>query len=211
VLLLAGLLWASGGGEVLLLTALPAEIASNPAANWIIALLVTGFGIKAGLPLLHMWLPLAHPAAPPAASAVLSGAMIKAGLVGWLRVLPLGFDTAGLWGWALLVGGVAASFGAALVGVTQRNPKAVLAYSSVSQMGLITSLLGCGLLQPGLWPALQVVIVLFAVHHGLAKGALFLGAGIAHHRRDLPPWLLWAGLVLPGLALAGAPLTSGAG
>jgi formate hydrogenlyase subunit 3/multisubunit Na+/H+ antiporter MnhD subunit len=61
-----------------------------PQRDLIVGLLVAGFGIKAGVLGLHVWLPLAHPAAPFAASAVLSGAMIKAGLVGWLRLLPLG-------------------------------------------------------------------------------------------------------------------------
>ena len=58
--------------------------------NLIMLLAFIGFGIKAGVLGLHMWLPLAHPVAPTPASAVLSGAMIKAGLLGWLRLLPLG-------------------------------------------------------------------------------------------------------------------------
>ncbi len=74
------------------LTPTPEQIAGAGPAE--LVLLLLAFGIKAGLLGLHMWLPLAHPAAPVAASAVLSGAMIKAALVGWLRFLPLGQDIA---------------------------------------------------------------------------------------------------------------------
>ena len=61
-------------------------------------LLVIGFGIKLGVVPLHFWLPLAHPVAPTPASAVLSGAMIKAGLLGWMRFLPLGEVAMPKWG-----------------------------------------------------------------------------------------------------------------
>ena len=88
-------------GEVLLFTAFVLQAwtvdslllkdFSNVRPNAIIVgLVLIGFGIKAGALPVHVWLPLAHPAAPTPASAVLSGAMIKAGLLGWLRFLPIG-------------------------------------------------------------------------------------------------------------------------
>src|SRR5690606_5012679 len=82
-------------------------------------LLLAGFGIKAALVPLHVWLPLAHPVAPTPASAVLSGAMVKAGILGWLGLLPA--DTASLpaTGAALVVLGLAGAFGGALVGCAQ--------------------------------------------------------------------------------------------
>ena len=61
-----------------------------PGRDLIIGLLLAGFGLKAGLVPLHVWLPLAHPAAPMPASAVLSGAIIKAGIIGLIRFLPRG-------------------------------------------------------------------------------------------------------------------------
>ncbi|NJN47746.1 MAG: hypothetical protein HC808_16140 [Candidatus Competibacteraceae bacterium] len=73
-------------------------------------------------------------------------------------------------------------------------------------MGLITALLGIALATPDAWPMLLSIILLFSVHHGLAKGALFLGVGISSTG---PRWTGWA-LTLPALALVGAPLTSGA-
>jgi len=172
-----------------------------------VALLIAGFGVKAGLPLLHMWLPLAHPIAPVPASAVLSGVMIKAGLLGWLRCLPLGEQALPGAGVALLALGLVALFFGVALGLAQRDVKTLLAYSSISQMGYMTLGVGAGLLAPALWPLLAVAVGLYAAHHALAKGALFLGAGMlkAHGPR---PWVL-VGLALPALALAGAPLTSG--
>jgi formate hydrogenlyase subunit 3/multisubunit Na+/H+ antiporter MnhD subunit len=175
---------------------------------WMGLLLWLGFGVKAGVIGLHLWLPLAHPVAPTPASAVLSGVMIKAGLVGWLSTLPLGIagiDEAfqGL-GRAMLAAGLIGAFAAALLGAAQRHPKAVLAYSSVSQMGMLAALVALGLLQPDSWPALSALVLVFAAHHGLSKGALFFGVGISEQPPRLPPWLLWTLLILPALSLAGA-------
>jgi formate hydrogenlyase subunit 3/multisubunit Na+/H+ antiporter MnhD subunit len=175
-------------------------------SDWAIGLLVLGLGIKAGLIGLHVWLPLAHPAAPVPASAVLSGTMIKAALIGWLRLLPLGQEPLPGWGGLLVALGIATVLYAVPVGLVQTNPKVVLAYSSVGKMGLMTALLGAALLEPALAPALVAGLVLYAAHHGLAKGALFLGVGIARETRG--PWVL-ALLLIPALALAGAPFTSG--
>ncbi len=187
------------------LTPLPAQLVG--LNNWAVGLLIFGLGIKAGLVLLHVWLPLAHPAAPAPASAVLSGAMIKAALIGWLRFLPLGEEALGGWGYLLfLLGSITVIYGF-LVGLVQTNPKVVLAYSSVSKMGLMTALLGLGLANPALAPALLTGLVLFAAHHGLAKGALFLGVGVAH--ASTARWVVPA-LAIPALVLAGAPFTSGA-
>lgn len=203
ILLLAGLLFAvfsAGGTHFSLLAATPLEVV--PAT-----LLVLGLGIKAGLIPLHVWLPLAHPAAPTPASAVLSGAMIKAGLLGWLRLLD---PTAAGWpelGAGLLILGLTGAFFAAAIGVLQQRPKTVLAYSSISQMGIMASALGLALLLPGQASPLLAAVVLYSLHHGFAKGALFLGVGIAERHRG--PWVM-AILALPGLALCGLPWTSGA-
>ncbi len=183
----------------------------DPARNHLImGLLITGFGIKAGLVGLHFWLPLAHPVAPAPASAVLSGAMIKAGVVAWLRFFPLGDAVIPGWGLALVLAGLLTALYGVLVGVGQREPKTVLAYSSVSQMGLIGMAVGLGLMFPQAWPALLVAIVIFIVHHGLVKGSLFLGAGlVAHALRPASARLAMVVLVAGGLALAAGPLTGG--
>ena len=74
----------------------------HEARDWIVGLALLCFGIKAGVISLHVWLPLAHPVAPIPARAVLSGAMIAAGLLGWLCVLPLGETALSGWGGAMI-------------------------------------------------------------------------------------------------------------
>jgi len=186
-----------------------ATLAHAPNRDLVMALAFIGFGIKAGVLGLHVWLPLAHPVAPTPASAVLSGAMIKAGLLGILRLFPLGAAGLGQWGSALIILGLAAAFYAVAIGLTQRDPKTLLAYSSISQMGILTTAVGLGLAAPAAVPALIPVIGLYAVHHALSKGALFLGIGVLRAASARGRRWLWLLLWVPALALAGAPLTSG--
>ncbi len=204
------MLLASRGG--IDFSALRASFAANDAGrnDLIVTLLVVGFGIKAGSFGLHFWLPLAHPVAPAPASAVLSGAMIKAGLVAWIRLLPLGETAMPAWGAGLAVAGMFTAYYGVLVGLPQREAKTVLAYSSVSQMGVMTVAIGLGLAFPGQWPPLFMVLLLYMVHHSLVKGGLFLGAGFVQHaRRPGPARLATLLLALGALAIAGGPLTGG--
>ncbi|MCO7187986.1 MULTISPECIES: proton-conducting transporter membrane subunit [unclassified Pseudoalteromonas] len=209
-------------GELLLFTGLAGlafgsidpSLAGNPEQTypaWVIGFLLAGFGVKAGLFGLHVWLPMAHPVAPVAASALLSGVMVKAGLLGWLKFIPFGEVAFATYGSVLVVLGLFAAFFGVLVGVTQDNPKALLAYSTMSQMGILIAAVGVGLKYPELWSLLLPAIVLYAVHHGLAKAALFLFAGmnstLTWHKYR---WVCWLAAALPAAALAGLPLTSGA-
>ena len=165
-------------------------------------LLMIGFGVKAGLPLLHMAMPPAYAVVPLAAAVPLAGAMLHLGLYGWLRFLPLGQAASPGWsGVFALTGMLAMVYGVAL-GLLQRDPRSLLAYSSISQMGLMTLGVGVGLALPQHWPQVQAVLVLFALHHALSKGALFHGLGMQGRAR----LALW----LPALALAGLPFTGGA-
>jgi formate hydrogenlyase subunit 3/multisubunit Na+/H+ antiporter MnhD subunit len=95
-----------------------------------------------------------------------------------------------------------------LVGVTQRDPHALLGYSSIAKMGLITALFGIALARPEAAPLIIAALVPFAMHHLLVKGALFLGLGEWRHAGNRS-WVV-AGLGLLALAMAGAPLTAGA-
>lgn len=206
-LILAGLLWAAGSIGTTTLGGLREGLVAVENGVWMGMLLWLGFGIKTGVIGLHFWLPLAHGVAPTPASAVLSGVMIKAGLLGWLLTLPLGEHGAGegfrLLGQVMVIAGLLGALGAAVYGAVQRHPKAVLAYSSISQMGMLTALVAMGLVAPETWPALSSAVLLFAAHHGLTKGALFLGVGIAEHPPRLRGWLLAALLTLPALSLTG--------
>lgn len=210
MLLLAAFLVIVGEHIDLPLSAVPQTVAAAHT-RLVVALVLAGFGVKAGALGLHVWLPLAHPVAPTPASAVLSGSMISAGLLGWLRFLPLGVVAMHGTGAMCVVAGLAAAFYGAVVGLTQRAPKTILAYSSVSQMGFMTAVLGVGLAAPGAASVAVEAILFFALHHALAKSALFLGTGVAHEAG--PGWprrLVLIGLAWPALELAGAPLSSGA-
>lgn len=196
-LILGGFLWAAGEANTLTLQGVRESILEAEQGAWMATLLCLGFGVKAGVIGLHVWLPLAHPVAPAPASAVLSGAMIKAGLLGWINVLPLGEEqvsqSLAQFGNYMLIAGLAAAFGAALYGVFQRHPKAVLAYSSISQMGMMTALVAMGLVAPEVWSLLWPGLVLFAAHHALAKGSLFMGTSISEHLPRWPLPLVWGG------------------
>lgn len=209
-------------GEVLLFAALTGLAFSGGATTlsdmelsaqpyWVTSLLLAGFGVKAGLLTFHVWLPRAHPAAPIPASALLSGIMVKAGLLGWIRFVPLGeVSMAGL-GNVMIVLGLTGAFSAVFVGIVQRNPKAVLAYSTISQMGIISAAVGAGMVRPEIWPFLQPALLIYAVHHGLAKAALFLSVDLAprlaSQRRNQKLGMVC--VLLPAIAIVGLPLTSG--
>ncbi len=202
-LILGGLLQLAathGNANLAELPGLLAEAPLHASAGW---LMLAGFAVKMGLAPLHVWLPLAHPVAPVPASAILSGILVKAGLLGWLRLVPP-VSLSQIPDPGLLVCGVglATSVLAALAGLTQLRPKVVLAYSTISQMGLIAAAFGlalAGAATASLFPLFGLLVL----HHGINKAALFLAAGSPGDDRRL--WL--AGLA--ALSLAGLPLTSG--
>ncbi|NAZ36778.1 complex I subunit 5 family protein [Rubellimicrobium sp. CFH 75288] len=201
VCLLMGLLIAATAADGFAIGAVRAALAEGPHGALAAGLLVAGLGIKAGMVPLHVWLPLAHPAAPVPGSAVLSGAIVKAGVIGMLILLPDG-DL----GIALIALGLVGAFGAALWGLTQENPKAILAYSTVSQIGIVLVLAGVSLV----FAETRLPAAAYAAHHGLAKAALFLSVGLVLAAGGR--WRAGA-LALAALAaasVAGAPATGGA-
>jgi len=208
VLLLAAIFLTVAEAGSLRLEGLAGAVADSGHRDWIVGLTLAGFGVKLGWVPFHFWLPLAHPVAPTPASAVLSGAMIKAGLIGWLHLLPLGVLEMPVWGHLLMTMGVTAALGGAAIGLAQRNPKVILAYSSISQMGLVSIFIGLTLLRPSLWVLTAPALTLFVVHHALAKGSLFLGTATPRGT-GVSRIAFLIGLALPALVLAGAPATSG--
>ncbi len=189
-------------------------------------LALAGFGAKAGLVPLHVWLPEAHPAAPSPVSALLSGVMLKTAVYGVLRVT---FDLLGhpAWWWGLVP--LAAGLLTALYGVVfaavQTDMKRLLAYSSIENVGLLFTGIGLGIVFFGVgMPALAALALLATLYHSLnhaaMKSLLFLGTGSVLHatgQRNLGrlgglihrmPWV--AALTLVGaLALAGLPPLNG--
>lgn len=210
--LLAAMVLIVGTRANLPIADVPAAVARSPYRSVIVSLLLLGFGIKVGAVPLHLWLPLAHPVAPTPASAVLSGSMIKAGLLGWLRFLPLGAIAMPTHGRICVIAGFVAVMGGALAGATQRDPKTALAYSSVSQMGFATVAIGVALSEPASFLAVTEALAVFVVHHAFAKSALFLGVSVVatSRRGTTRRTLVTVGMVFAALTVAGAPITSGA-
>jgi multicomponent Na+:H+ antiporter subunit D len=171
-------------------------------------LLLLAFGIKIGALGMGGWMPGAYRAAAPGAGAALAGVISSAGVLGMLRFLPGGFADFGLWGAVLMGVGVSVTFYAAVVGCLQLHSRHVLAYSSMSQFGLMTVGIGAGLATAEVWPAAVAAVSIYLVHHGFAKAALFAGDDLAGF--DVSRRRLAVLLALPALAVAGLPLTSGA-
>jgi hydrogenase-4 component B len=147
------------------------------------ALFVIGFGVKAGIIPLHVWLPEAHPAAPSSISALMSGVLIKTGIYGLMRFGAFGLGAPELsWGVAIVIlGGVSAVLGV-LYALMQHDLKRLLAYHSIENIGIILLGLGAGMMalsmgQPQL-AAVGVGASLYHVlNHAVFKGLLFLSAG----------------------------------
>jgi formate hydrogenlyase subunit 3/multisubunit Na+/H+ antiporter MnhD subunit len=185
-------------------------VAALPQSPWHDAALgftVAGFALKIGTVPAHGWMPLTYTAAPIPAASVLSGAAVKAGVIGLIRFLPLDTAMPGAGETLVALGFFSAFYGVA-VGITQANPKTVLAYSSISQMGVIAAVLGMGLAAGD--PGVALDTAFYAATHVLAKGALFLAVGVVAvtHARRLRPTLLLAAVI--ALGLGGLPLTGGA-
>ena len=152
-----------------------------PAAL-LFGLLLGGFGVKAGLLPLHIWLPGAHPAAPSHVSAMMSGVLVKTGLYGLLRFLLLLPPAPAWWGYLLALLGIAG----ALYGITQAalqsDIKRCLAYSTVENLGILFLGLGLTLAAQAQGRELLALLagsgtLLHLWNHVLFKGLMFLGAG----------------------------------
>jgi formate hydrogenlyase subunit 3/multisubunit Na+/H+ antiporter MnhD subunit len=150
-----------------------------------------GFGAKAGMLPLHIWLPEAHPAAPSPVSALMSGVMIKTAIYGMVRVI---FDLIGHvrweWGLVVLVVGAGTALFGILYALMQHDLKRLLAYSSVENIGIILLGLGMSMVFIGFGhPAAGTLGLIAALYHTLNhavfKSLLFLGAGSILHSSGL--------------------------
>jgi hydrogenase-4 component B len=147
-----------------------------------------GFGAKAGIVPLHIWLPRAHPAAPSSGSALLSGVMIKIAIYGVLRICVDLLGVPSLW-WGLLVlifGALSAILGV-FYALAESDIKRILAYSSVENIGIIllgigTGMIGMALRQPFVALLGFLAALYHALNHALFKALLFLGAGSVEYR-----------------------------
>ncbi len=185
-----------------------------------------GFGAKAGLVPLHVWLPEAHPAAPSPVSALMSGIMLKTAIYGLLRVT---FDLLNVqlawWGMLTLTLGLATALYGVIFAAVQSDMKRLLAWSSIENIGVIVAAFGLTLIfytdGKGALAALSLTAMLYhALNHAFFKGLLFIGTGSVLHATGerrmahlgglirFMPWTAWLTLV-GALAIAGLPPLNG--
>jgi len=195
-------------------------------ASTAFGLAVLGFGAKAGILPLHVWLPEAHPAAPSPVSALMSGVMLNTAVYGVLRVgLDLLHQPLWWWGGVLLALGLASALFGVVFAAVQTDMKRLLAYSSIENMGLLFAGMGLTLIFAGYrmlpMAALALTATLYHVaSHAAFKSLLFLGTGSVLHatkERNLGklgglirtmPWVGWL-MLLGVLASAGLPPLGG--
>ncbi len=185
-----------------------------------------GFGAKAGLVPLHVWLPEAHPAAPSPVSALMSGIMLKTAVYGLLRVsFDLLHVQAVWWGiLALALGLISALYGVVFAAV-QSDMKRLLAWSSIENVGIILAGFGLTLIfytdgEGGLAALTLTAVLYHALNHAFFKGLLFVGTGSVLHATGtrhmgslgglirFMPWTAWLTLI-GALAIAGLPPLNG--
>ena len=204
------------------------QLAALPdnSKNLVFLMCLVGFGAKAGLIPLHVWLPRAHPVAPSNISALMSAVMLKTAIYGLLRITYDFFGGgAAWWGGLLLVLGVGSAIFGILMAIAENDIKRFLAYSSTENMGIILAAVGAALLfqaheQPVLAAAALTAALFHILSHSWFKSLLFMGAGavlFATHTKNINelgglirrmPWT--AGLfLLGGLSLAALPPLSG--
>lgn len=203
-----------------LLAELAGQVENKALLYWSGALILVGFGAKAGMFPLHIWLPKAHPIAPAPASALLSGMLTKTGIFGILIISTNLFWHDGIWGFAVLILGVVTMFLGAALALFSINLKRTLALSSMSQIGFI--LVGVGMM--GLLSEEHELavrgLVLHMMNHSLIKLVLFMAAGVVAmnlHALDLNEIrgfgkgkpLLHACFLMGALGIGGIPLWNG--
>ncbi|WP_029010110.1 hydrogenase 4 subunit B [Azospirillum halopraeferens] len=199
---------------------------SPGAASVVFLLGFLGFGAKAGMIPLHIWLPSAHPAAPSHASALMSGVMIKIGVFGIIKV---GVDLLGggiaWWGLLVLACGAVSSVLGVIYALAEHDIKKLLAYHSVENIGIILMGVGVGMVGVATeQPAVAVLGFLAGLYHllnhAVFKGLLFLGAGAVisrMHTKDMEemgglarrmPWTA-AAFLTGALAISAIPPLNG--
>jgi hydrogenase-4 component B len=179
-----------------------------PAAMSIAIATFVGFGAKAGIMPLHIWLPSAHANAPSHVSAIMSGVMLKMGLYGIFRTLTFFHDPPLLWGAVLTVAGISSALLGIAFAVAQRDMKRLLACSSIENIGIITTGFGVAMLGVSSHNAPLAYLgmagaLLHILNHSFFKPLLFLGSGVIIHAAGTREMNLMGGLAkgMPRAAL----------
>jgi hydrogenase-4 component B len=203
----------------------------GPTRTTLFMLALAGFGAKAGVVPLHVWLPKAHPAAPSHASALMSGVMLKVALYGIFRfgfdlLAPAAGPLPASWGWTVLLLGTTSAVIGVLLALQQHDLKRLLAFHSVENVGIIligaglAMLLGGGRGAPDLAALALAAALLHTLNHAAFKGLLFLGAGSVLARSGVRnmeelgglarrmPWTAWL-FFLGAVAISALPPLNG--
>jgi formate hydrogenlyase subunit 3/multisubunit Na+/H+ antiporter MnhD subunit len=167
--------------------------ASSPLITAAFLSLFVGFSIKAGVIPFHKWLPYAHPASPSPISALMSGVMLKIAIYGLIRFLLYVFQPDIWWGILILVAGTASAVLGIIYALKEHDVKAMLAYSSIENIGIIFVGIGLSIIltaagHSGLATISLLGALFHALNHALFKSLLFLTAGsVVHatHTRDI--------------------------
>ena len=203
----------------------------QPLSEWMRTLVflmaLIGFGTKAGIVPLHVWLPYAHPAAPSHISALMSGVMIKTAIYALVRVYIdfLGGQFPWWWGFVVLVIGAVSALLGVMYALMEHDLKSLLAYHSVENIGIILLGLGAGMIFQtyGLteFAALGLLAALYhTINHAMFKALLFLGAGsllYATHTRNMEEYggllrrMPWTGVffLIGAVSISALPPTNG--
>ncbi len=214
----------SARGSFALTPLAPGELTGG-AATAVFVLALLGFGLKAGIMPLHVWLPGSHAMAPSHVSAILSGVIIKMGIYGLVRVTSLVPEIPPSWGAVVLALGVVSGVLGVVFALAQHDLKRLLAYHSIENIGIIVMGLGLALLGRAHGRAEWVVLglagaLLHVWNHALFKALLFLSAGSVIHAtetRDIDhlgglakpqPWTA-ACFLLGAVAICGLPPLNG--
>jgi hydrogenase-4 component B len=200
------LLRAAGGSFAL--TPLAEGSLSPWTATAIFVLALVGFGLKAGIMPLHVWLPSSHAIAPSHVSAILSGVILKMGIYGLVRITSLLPSPPLSWGGVVLGLGVVSGVLGVAFAIGQHDVKRLLAYHSIENIGIIVMGLGLALMGRSLGRADLVLLglggsLLHVWNHAIFKSLLFLSAGSvihAAHTRDIDH-LGGLAKAMPGTAL----------
>jgi hydrogenase-4 component B len=225
--LIAGFLFlAAAVGSTAFTALLGHGIPAGLPGDFIFALFLVGFGVKAGLVPLHVWLPEAHPAAPTSISALMSAVLIKAGIYGIIRVCAFGLGVPRLsWGVTIVALGALSAVLGVLYALMQHDLKRLLAYHSIENIGIILLGLGAGMMamaygRPDVASVGVAACLYHVLNHAVFKGLLFLGAGsvaLAAGTRQIEQFggllrrMPWTGLcfLIGAMAISGLPPFNG--
>ncbi len=182
--------------------------ASSPLATAVFLAALFGFGMKAGIMPLHIWLPSAHANAPSHVSAALSGVILKVGIYGLVRTLSFFHGLPLWWGCSVLLLGIVSGVAGVAFAIGQHDLKRLLAYHSIENIGIIAMGLGVALIGRTIDSPAMVLLgmagaLLHVLNHAVFKALLFMGAGSIIHASGTREIDLMGGLgrKLPATAL----------